>query len=313
VRHGMLLALVVLFSQMGCAPTSGPAPIGTGPVQVLATTSIIADAVSRIGGEAVQVKTLMPPGTDPHTYLPSPGDAQQLSQAQIIFYNGLHLEGKMAQLLEKHPGGGRAVAVSERLDPVKDLRTVDNSETSHDPHVWFDVQLWSKCVERIRDELIDADPARSDLYRKNSDRYLAELSQLHQEMKKLAEKVPTSKRVLVTSHDAFGYWEKAYGFEVRGLQGVSTAAALSSKDREGLAKFLGQRKIPVVFCETSVPSKGLKAVLDTTQESYKHQVKLIGEEEALYSDSLGGPGSPGETYIGMVRHNMQTVVKHLMK
>jgi manganese/zinc/iron transport system substrate-binding protein len=313
VRFGFCLLSLTVFLATGCAPTTGPAPIGSGPVQVLATTSIIADAVKQIGGDAVQVKTLMPPGTDPHTYLPAPGDAQQLSQAQIIFYNGLHLEGKMAQLLEKHPGGGRAVAVTQRLDPVKDLRIVDNSETTHDPHVWFDVQLWAKCVERIRDEMMDADPARAEQYRKNSERYLGELSQLHQEMKKLAETVPTSKRVLVTSHDAFGYWERAYGFEVRGLQGVSTAAALSSKDREGLAKFLGQRKVPVVFCETSVPSKGLKAVLDTTLESYQHEVKLIGEEESLYSDSLGAPGSTGETYIGMVRHNMQTVVKHLLK
>jgi manganese/zinc/iron transport system substrate-binding protein len=313
VRFGLCLLGFIPIIAVGCAPSSGPAPIGAGPVQVLATTSIIADAVGQIGGDAVQVKTLMPPGTDPHTYLPAPGDAQQLSQAQIIFYNGLHLEGKMAQLLEKHPGGGRAVAVTERLDPMMDLRSVDNSETAHDPHVWFDVQLWAKCVERIRDELIDADPARAEKYRQNSEKYLSELSQLHQEIKKLAETVPVKKRVLVTSHDAFGYWEKAYGFEVQGLQGVSTAAALSSKDREGLAKFLGQRKIPVVFCETSVRSKGLKAVLDTTLESYQHQVKLIGEEEALYSDSLGAPGTPAETYIGMVRHNMQTVVKHLLK
>lgn len=303
--------LAVSLGLLGCSPTAGPPPIGAGPVEILATTSMIADAVRQIGGDAVRVSVLMPPGTDPHNFVPSPGDAQKLSQAQIIFYNGLHLEGKMAQLLEKHPGGGRAVAVTDRLDLKADLRSVDHTETTHDPHVWMDVSLWVKCVARIRDELIDADPARTESYRKNAERYLNELSQLHQEIKQLAESIPASQRVLVTSHDAFGYWEKAYGFQVRGLQGVSTAAAISSKDREALAKFLGENKIPAVFTETSVPSKGLLAVLDTTLASFGHRVKLVGEPESLYSDSLGGPGEPGETYLGMIRHNMRTVVKYL--
>jgi manganese/zinc/iron transport system substrate-binding protein len=213
-------------------------------------------------------------------------------------------------------GGGsggriRAKAVTARLDPAADLRTADGFDGSHDPHVWFDVRLWMKCVEQVRDEFAATDPAHADAYRANADRYLKDLAALDAEVREKANRLPKDRRILVTAHDAFGYFGRAYGFEVHGLQGVSTAAETGTKDVKNLAAFLGSRKIPAVFGETSVPSAGLKAVLDAVRADHKHDVRLVGE--ALYSDALGEPGTSGETYAGMVRHNIDTIVGELSR
>lgn len=302
---------VLVFITIGCAGPQPIKPIGDGPVQVVATTSMIADAVKRIGGSHVDVVALMGPGIDPHTYLPTPGDAEALASAHVIFFNGLHLEGKMTQLLEENRGGTRAVAVTSRLDAATQLRTVDTADGVHDPHVWFDVALWMKCVEVVRDELAVADPPRAADYQSNAADYLAELAQLDAEVRAKAATLTPSRRVLVTSHDAFGYFGAAYGFEVRGLQGVSTAASTSTKDVDELATFLGERGVPAVFCETSVLPKGLEKVLDTVRLKYGRSVRLVGEGDALYSDALGEPGTPGATYPGMVRHNIDVIVRNL--
>ncbi len=301
---------------LGCSGSSKPGVIGNGPVKVVATTSIIADTVRQVGGPHVAVTALMGPGTDPHTYLPSPSDTTALASADIVFFNGLHLEGKMTQLLEENEAGAaRAVAVSRTLDPATQLRKAETADGAYDPHVWFDVRLWMKCVEVVRDELADIDPAHAADYRANADRYLKELDALDAEVRAKAAKLPPARRVLVTSHDAFGYFARAYGFEVRGLQGVSTAAATGTRDVEELANFLGQREIPAVFCETSVRPKGLEKVQDTVREKYKREVRLVGgphaRADALYSDALGEPGTPGETYVGMVRHNIDVIVRAL--
>jgi manganese/zinc/iron transport system substrate-binding protein len=295
---------------MGCAG-GGPGVIGSGPVRVVVTTSIIADTVRQVGGPHVRVTALMGPGTDPHTYLPSPSDADALASAHIVFFNGLHLEGKMTQLLEENQAGAaRAVAVSRSIDPAL-LRHVEGTELVHDPHVWFDVRLWMKCVEVVRDELSATDPARSDDYHANAERYLKELEALDREVREKAARLPEKRRVLVTSHDAFGYFGRAYGFEVHGLQGVSTASATGTRDVEALTNFLGQRQVPAIFCETSVLPKGMEKVQDTVRERYRHDVRLVGGADALYSDALGEPGTPGETYTGMVRHNIDVIVQAL--
>jgi manganese/zinc/iron transport system substrate-binding protein len=301
------LATAVL---VGCTG-GGSGTIGDGPVRVVTTTGIIADTVRQVGGPHVQVTALMGPGTDPHTYLPSPSDASALASAHVVFFNGLHREGKMTQLLEENQAGAaRAVAVSRAIEPAR-LRHADGGDGAHDPHVWFDVRLWMTCVEVVRDELAALDPARAADYHANADRYLKELDALDNEVRRKAATLPPTRRVLVTSHDAFGYFAGAYGFEVRGLQGVSTAAATSTRDVEELANFLGQRQIPAVFCETSVRPKGLEKVLDTVREKYQREVRLIGGDDALYSDALGEPGTPGETYVGMVRHNIDVIVRAL--
>lgn len=286
---------------------------GSSPkADVVATTGMIADATKRIAGGHLAVECLMGPGIDPHKYQPPAGDAAKLASARLVLFNGLHLEGKMVDVLEKPSGGRKAVAVTRALGHAK-LRKAEVDGGAHDPHVWFDVGLWMQCVAVIRDELCELDPTHAAEFRANADAYLKELADLHAEVKRKADALPKETRVLVTSHDAFGYFGDAYGFEVHGLQGVSTAAASGTQDVQDLAKLIGERKVPAVFTETSVPSQGLKSVLDAVSAKYKLDVRLVGDADALYSDALGPPGSPGESYAGMVRHNIDVMVKALGK
>ena len=285
---------------------------GSSPkADVVATTGMIADAAKRIAGPHLSVECLMGPGVDPHKYQPPAGDLGKIASARLVLFNGLHLEGKMVDVLEKGGKGRKAVAVTRSLDHAKDLRKGDVDGGEHDPHVWFDVSLWMKCVEVIRDELCELDPDHAAEFRVNATAYLKELADLHAEVKRKAETLPKEKRILVTSHDAFGYFGAAYGFEVHGLQGVSTAAASGSQDVQELAALIGEKKVPAVFTETSVPSQGLKAVLDNVSSKYTTAVRLVGDDDALYSDALGPPGSSGESYAGMVRHNIDVIVRAL--
>ncbi|MDB5305989.1 MAG: manganese transporter [Gemmataceae bacterium] len=254
-------------------------------------------------------------GVDPHRYLPTAGDRGKLESAHLVFFSGLHLEGKMTDTFEKARGRIRGVPVTRDI-PREDLRPAEGEggpDSQFDPHVWFDVRLWMKPVECVRAELAALDPAGADQYRRNADAYLKELAALDAEVRQKLTRVPPEKRVLVTSHDAFGYFGRAYGFEVKGLQGVSTASETGTPDRQKLAEFLGTRKIPAVFTETSVPDAGLKAVLDTARNDYGHSVRLVGGDDALFSDALGVPGSPGGTYPGMVRHNVDVIVEALAR
>jgi manganese/zinc/iron transport system substrate-binding protein len=312
-RRNVLFSLVALagLGQLGCSSSSGgPPPFEGPPIRAVCTTTIVADVVQRVGGDRVTVQTLMGPGVDPHKYLPAPSDRAKLEQAHLVFYNGLHLEGKMVDTFEKAGGRMRAVAVTKTIDRAE-LRRADADGGEFDPHVWFDVRLWQKTVECVRDELSTLDPGGADVYRSNAEAYLAELDALDREVREKLSRVPTERRILVTSHDAFGYFGRAYGFQVKGLQGVSTASETGTKDVQELAVVLGRNKVPAVFTETSVAPDGLKAVLETTRRDWKHEVRLVGGENALYSDALGPPGSPAATYPGMVRHNVDTIVKAL--
>ncbi len=281
------------------------------PATIVTTTSMIADATQRIAGPHWKVDCLMGPGVDPHKYQPSASDLGKLSGAKLVLFSGLHLEGKMVDVLEKPAKGRKAVAVTRNLVEA-DLRAAEPGlETIHDPHVWFDVRLWKKCVEVIRDELCELDPPHAAEFRTNAEAYLKELDDLHAEVLAKAAKLPANKRILVTSHDAFGYFAAAYGFEVHGLQGVSTAAESGTQDVETLARVIGEKRVPAVFTETSVPSKGLEKVLSTVKQKYKFDVRLVADHDALYSDALGESGSSGSTYIGMVRHNIDVIMKAL--
>ena len=276
---------------------------------VVVTTSIIADAAERIGGGHVRVTCLMGPGVDPHQYQPSAGDLSTLSSAKLVLYNGLHLEGKMTDVLERQPGG-RAVAVTHRLDHAK-LRSADIDGGAHDPHVWFDVRLWAGCVETIRDEMIAKFPEHEPAFRENARVYLNELNALDAEVRQKALSLPPDRRTLVTSHDAFGYFGDAYGFQVFGLQGVSTGAESGTSDVKRLTEIIGGRRVPAVFTETSVPPQGLKQVLDAVEAKHNLRVRLVGDADALFSDALGEPGTPGVTYVGMVRHNIDVITAAL--
>jgi manganese/zinc/iron transport system substrate-binding protein len=277
---------------------------------VIATTSIIGDAAERItAGTPIRVEVLMGPGTDPHRYQPSAGDLGKLSSAKLVLFNGLHLEGKMTDHLE-HSATGRAVGVTRDI-PEGKLLTADVDGGAHDPHVWFDVELWKGCVGTVRDALCEKFPDHTATFRANAEVYLKELTDLHAEVKTKADSLTKEQRVLVTSHDAFGYFARAYGFEVQGLQGVSTGTESGTARVSELARYIAERKVPALFTETSVPERGLQQVLDAVQSQHKWQVKLVGDDDALYSDSLGERGTPTGTYAGTVRHNIDVVVKHL--
>ncbi|MCS6866035.1 MAG: zinc ABC transporter substrate-binding protein [Gemmataceae bacterium] len=309
-RNAVLAVVVVGLALGGGGCSNGPPEFREPPVRVVATTTLVADLVQRVGGERVIVDTLMGPGVDPHRYQPTAGDRKKLETAHLVFFNGLHLEGKMADLLAKNAGRFRAVAVTAALAPAE-LLPADGEGGEFDPHVWFNVSLWAKCLTTVTNALAELDAAGRPLYEANAAAYQKELEALDWEIRRELAKVPSAKRKLVTSHDAFRYFGAAYHYEVRGLQGVSTASETSTKDRIELAKYLSEHRIPAVFTETSVPDEGLRAVLDTCQRDYGHTVQLIGGSTALFSDALGPPETPAGTYCGMIRHNVQVIVTAL--
>lgn len=301
-----LLLLVLLLA--GCV---APAQAQTGdlssrPIRVATTVGMITDIVRQVGGERVQVTGLMGPGVDPHLYKASEGDVLRLGTADVIFYGGLHLEAKLAEVLERLGERVKTVAVTDGIDRSVLLKPAQ-FEGQYDPHVWFDVTMWMKAVEKVRDTLVEMDPGSAELYRANAKVYLAELDELHRYVKAQAERIPPEQRVLVTAHDAFNYFGRAYGFEVRGLQGVSTAAEAGASDVRGLADFLAQRQIRAIFIESSVPVRNIEAV-QAAVRSRGWNIVVGGE---LFSDAMGSAGTTEGTYIGMVRHNIDTIVSAL--
>lgn len=290
-----------------CRPVAGQTgDIATRQVRVVATTTIVADAVREVGGDRVEIVTLMGPGIDPHLYKASEGDVLRLASADIIFYNGLHLEGKMSHVLARVSERVPTVAIAERIDPSL-LRRPPEFEGAYDPHVWFDVRLWMIAVEAVRDGLITVDPTHAAVYQANAERYLAELDELDRWVRQEIAKIPPERRVLITAHDAFGYFARAYGFEVYGLQGVSTAAEAGVADVQALADLIVERRIPAIFVETSVPPRFIEAVQEAVR-ARGFAVRIGGQ---LYSDALGDPGTPAGTYVGMVRSNVETIVQAL--
>ena len=306
-RLYILLCLIVLLAGIGCDPKEQPDAPVAGKYRVVTTIGMITDIVKNVGGDRIEVIGLMGPGVDPHLYKASAGDVQKLGSARLIFYNGLHLESKMADILAKMPGNTKTVAVTDAVDRSL-LLTPPEFEGQYDPHLWFDVTLWMKAVGKVRDALSESDPDNTLQYWSNAERYFAKLAELHAYVKTQAERVPSAQRVLVTAHDAFNYFGKAYGFEVRGLQGISTATEAGIADVQALATFIAERRIPAIFVESSVSSRSLEAV-KAAVKSKGFNVEIGGE---LFSDAMGNEGTPEGTYIGMVRHNIDTIVKALI-
>jgi manganese/zinc/iron transport system substrate-binding protein len=299
--------LAIMGTVSACAGSTKPADSsGEGKIKVTTTIGMITDIVNNIGGEHVLVSGLMNPGVDPHLYKASQGDIKKLDQAEIIFYNGLHLEGKMVEILEKMRKDKPTVAVAEHID-TKLLLSGEGMGSEHDPHIWFDVQLWMKAAEKVRDELVKFDAANKEVYTKNAADYLTKLQELDHYAKQQIATIPQNARVLVTAHDAFGYFGKAYQIDVKGLQGISTASEYGSKDVSELRDYLVANKIKAVFVESSVPKKSIEAVIEGAKEK-GHTIQIGGE---LFSDAMGASGTPEGTYIGMVRHNVDTIVKAL--
>jgi manganese/zinc/iron transport system substrate-binding protein len=289
---------------------ASPLPQGTfreRKVLVTATIGMIADIAQNVGGDRVEVTQLMGPGVDPHLYKPSTGDVFKLDRADIIFYGGLHLEGRMAELFEKmHENGKPVFAVSDEIDPAR-LRKPVEYEGNYDPHIWFDVTLWQEAVKKIAKELGNLDPFSRDLYNRNATAYLAKLDELHAYTKTQIASIPEQARVLITAHDAFGYFGDQYGMDVRGIQGTSTATEAGARNVQDLARFIADRKIKAIFVESSVPRSTIEAVQKAVQ-ARGWDVRIGGE---LFSDAMGNAGTEEGTYIGMVKHNVDVIVKAL--
>ena len=277
-----------------------------GKIKVTTTIGQIGDIAKNVGNEHVLVESLMGPGIDPHLYKASQGDINKLSKADIIFYNGLHLEGKMGDVFAKMKEDKPTYPVAEAIP--KDQLLVDQSnEAAVDPHVWFDIELWQYAVMEVRDALIEYDPDHKADYEQNAETYLNELRQLKEEAQAKINEIPEESRVLVTAHDAFQYFGQAYGMEVKGLQGLSTDSEYGLRDVQGLVNTLADRNIKAVFIESSISERSINAVVEGAREK-GHEVKIGGE---LYSDAMGEKGSPEGTYTGMYRHNIQTITKAL--
>jgi len=310
-----LVVCWVLLTVGGCSkPETGPrtqatltvANIyqGSYPIQVLTTTGMVADLVRNVGGTHVAVTQLMGEGVDPHLYKPSSGDVSQLSNADAIFYSGRNLEGKMGDVFVRMARKKPTFAVTEYIDDKYILEEDDH----FDPHLWFDVSLWSQAVGVVRDALVQFDPKNAADYKKNADAFQTRLTELHGWCKEQLATIPKEQRVLVTAHDAFRYFGRAYDIEVRGIQGISTDGEAGVKEINELVQFLANRKIKAVFVETSVSEKNVQALVEGCLKGRNHQVVVGGE---LYSDAMGKPGTPAGTYEGMVRHNVATIVKAL--
>jgi manganese/zinc/iron transport system substrate-binding protein len=301
----MGVALALVAAAAGCG--GGPVAPSPGPVKVVATTTIVADLVGRIGGEDVALEALMGPGVDPHLYKPSAGDVWRLSSARAVFYSGLHLEGKMGEVFsEMSRRGVTTVAVTDCI-PESELISASGFGGVHDPHCWFDVALWSHAAECVGEALSELDPDHAAAYRSRADAYRAELAALDGWVRERAASLPAQRRVLVTAHDAFSYFGRAYGFEVRGLMGVSTVAEAAAADVQELARLIVDRRIPAIFVESSVSPRFIRALREAVA-ARGFEVAIGG---SLYSDALGDPAGPAATYPGMVRSNIETIVAAL--
>ena len=303
--RSLATAPLVLILLTACG--GGQESLEDGPVKVVATTNIVADLVQTIGMDGVEVEALMGPGIDPHLYKASAGDVRRMGTAEAIFYSGLHLEGKMSEILERMGERGvRTIAVAE-CGPENGLIESAAFSGLHDPHVWFDVALWAKTVDCVAETLAELDPEGADRSRQRSAAYADTLATLDGWVRDRMQTLAPEQRVLVTAHDAFGYFGRAYGVEVRGLLGISTAAEAGTSDVQDLAEFIVARRIPAAFVETSVPPRYVQAL----QEAVASRGFTIDIGGSLYSDSLGNPGTPEETYEGTVRANVETIVNAL--
>lgn len=305
-KTAAVLALLVLAGCGRVAEGYEPLDLSNRQIRAVATTGMVADLVVNVGGARVAVETLMGPGIDPHGFKASERDVITLADADIIFYNGLHLEAKMADIFERMRERVRTVAVAEAIDE-SGLLSPPGFDGQFDPHVWFDVELWSRTIPSVVAALSEMDPAHASAYERRADAYAQRLARLDRYVIQQTERVPPDQRVVLTAHDAFNYFGEAYGYEVRGLQGISTAAEAGTADVRELADLITERDIPALFIETSVSTRFIEAVQEAVA-ARGGSVEIGGE---LFSDALGDAGTPEGSYVGMVRHNTDTIVEGL--
>lgn len=314
-KKAKLLCLSIIFFELlllgACSKSNTDPNLGVsdqdGKIQIVATTTMLADLSRIIGGDFVEVEGLMGPGIDPHLYQASAGDVTALQKADIVVYNGLHLEGKMGTIFESLTEMGKKIIRAEDALDRNDLLSDEEDPIYFDPHIWFDVSLWKDVTKHFAEKMAEYDPDNASTYSSNAEKYLEELDEAETYIKNRIGELPEESRVLVTAHDAFQYFAHAYGFEVRGLQGISTDAEAGTADVRELADFIIERKIKAIFIESSVPHKNVEA-LQAAVQARGFDVKIGGE---LYSDSLGDQASGHDSYIETIKANVDTIVDAL--
>jgi len=316
ILKGTLLAsLALLLPAAGCN-RSGSAPVADGaansprveiPYKVVTTVGMVADIVREVAGDRAEVIGLMGAGVDPHLYKPTRNDVQQLLEADVIFYSGLNLEGRMTDTFAKVGREGKPVyPVTEEVDRQK-LREPPEFAGHYDPHLWMDVSLWSEATGFVSKALSEFDPEGAAGYRERAKAYQAELAELDEYARRVISTIPRQQRYLVTAHDAFGYFSQAYDIPVKSVQGITTESEAAVSDIESLVDFLVDNRVPAVFVESSVSQKGIEAVIEGAAQR-DWQVSIGGE---LYSDAMGPSGSYEGTYIGMIDHNATLIARAL--
>lgn len=298
-KNIIILSIIMVF---GC--TNKP---DNGKLNIVTTTTMITDLVQNIGGDHINVEGLMGSGVDPHLYKASEGDVNKLVHADIIFYNGLHLEGKLVEVFEKMESAHKTpIALSDALDKST-LIGSDYFASNYDPHVWFNIAYFKLFTQKVTSILSEKDPKNAESYKANETKYLEQLDQLETKIKTTIATLPREKRILVTAHDAFNYFGKNYDFDVVGLQGLSTATEAGVQDVQKLSAFIIEKEVKAVFIESSVPKRTIEA-LQAAVNSKGHAITIGG---TLYSDALGNKGSMEGTYIGMFEYNVNTIVNAL--
>lgn len=273
---------------------------------VVATTGMIADTARVIGGDLVEVKALMGPGVDPHAYRQTRTDILGMRRADLILWNGLYLEAQMEEVLEEMSALVSVHAVAEAVSEEQRIAH-DDYVDRFDPHVWMDPVLWREVVMAIRQAMTDAAPQHGDAFAANADAYLDQLDGLALYTREVLGSVPEERRVLLTAHDAFNYFGRAYGFEVIGIQGISTESEAGLNRISELVDLLVDRQIGAVFVESSVSDRSVRALIEGAAAK-GHDVRIGGE---LYSDAMGAPGTYEGTYVGMIDHNATVIAKAL--
>ncbi len=310
----LCLMLIAVLLSGGCtedADGGASGPPQSYPYRAVATVGMVADVVRAVAADKAEVIQIMGSGIDPHTYTPTTADVKQLHRADIVFYNGLLLEGKLAETLQRLGEAGREVhAVGEAIDPAYLLHPDGN--TAHaDPHIWMDVRGWMQVTEAVAAALAAYDPQNAELYQQNAAAYLERLRQLDEYARTCIASIPTPapghKPVLITAHDAFSYFGRAYGIDVYGIQGISTESEAGLQDIQALIDLIVQRQVQAVFVETSVADKYVQSLVDGAAARGR-SIRIGG---ALFSDAMGAPGTYEGTYIGMIDHNVTTITRAL--
>jgi len=302
IKTGITIVMALTLVLTGCTTEK----VDDGKLSVVTTTTMIADFTRVIGGDLLKAEALMGPGIDPHLYNASAGDVSKMTNADMVVFSGLHLEGKMGEIFENLKGGDKLIVeMAEKID--EEELVTDAATGAHDPHIWFNIPLWKQQSINLYEGIIELDPDNEAIYKANYEAYLVELDALDTFIQKRIEEVPEDQRILITAHDAFSYFGKAYGFEVLGLQGISTTSEAGTSDVTELANFIVENKIKAIFVESSVPKKNVEALQEAV-EAQGFDVAIGGE---LYSDSLGSPGTEAETFIGTVTENINTIVDAL--